>query len=160
MATTRTMITYQSKLMLSRVEIKIWYLRILKLADSPKLLTLHAARVVWVALDFLFSASDTSDGQSFPWLSSLCNTPMGIDNLAVDYRLAMCTIVVKVTHTFARNFSLSYKSWQELGTGPYLWSKSILSGWNISDNCTVLSWWIGRSDRCTVRRISILWTRF
>ena len=101
------------------------YVRILEFANAPELLALYTTRIVWVALDLLLSASDASDGQPFPWFPSFRDAPMCINNLSIDYCLAVCSIVVEITRSFAWYFCLPNKSRQELGAGPYLWSKSI-----------------------------------
>jgi hypothetical protein len=85
-------------------------LRVFEFAHPPKLLALHATRIVWVALDLLFSASDASYGQPLSRLPGFRDTPMGIDNLTINHRLAVGSIVVKVTHSFTWYFGLANKT--------------------------------------------------
>jgi hypothetical protein len=99
---------------------------ILKLADPAKLLALEAARVVWIALDLLLSASHASNGESLSGLPGLGNSPVRIYCFAIDYCFAVASIVVKIAHALARYLSSSNKSRQEMGSCPDLGSQTIL----------------------------------
>ena len=84
--------------------------RILKSANPTELLALNTSREVWVALDFLFPARHARNSQSFSRLASLGDTPMCIDRLSVDDRLAVAPVVVEVAHALSRNFGCPHKS--------------------------------------------------
>ena len=94
------------------------HLRILELAESAKLLALHAFRIVGITLDLLLPASQACDGETFPRLARLSDAPMCRNLLAVDDGLAVGSVVVEVAPPFARHESLTQKTWQEVRASP------------------------------------------
>ncbi len=96
-------------------------LRVFKLAHPAEFLALDTARVIWITLDLLLSASDARNSKSLSRLPGLGDTPVGIHNLSINHRLAVRPIIVEVAHSFARDIGLTYEARQKLGTGPDLW---------------------------------------
>lgn len=99
--------------------------RILKLADPAKLLALHAARVVRVALDLLLAARDAGDGEALARLAGLGHAPVRVDHLAVDARLAVRPVVVEVAHALARHLGRAHEARQEVRARPDLGAQAV-----------------------------------
>lgn len=117
------------------------HLRILEFADPPKLLALDASWKVRIALDLLFPAGHASNGEPLSWLSSLGDSPMGVDSLAVNDSLAMGSIVVEIAKAFTRNFRRTYESWEEMRSGPNLRAQTILGSNDLGDRCADWCGW-------------------
>ena len=110
---------------------------VFELADSTKLVALDTSRVVGVAFDFLLAAGHTGNGKPLSRFARFRDAPMCINMLAVDYRLAMGSIVVKVTHSFAGNFSSSHEAWQKMCARPNLWPEAVLGSRVFRSSCCV-----------------------
>lgn len=101
-------------------------LRILKLADPSKFVTLDTPGVVRVAFYLLFAAGNACNSEPLSWLARFRNTPVCVDVLAVNYSLTVRPIVVEVADSLTRNLSLANKSREEMSTSPNLGSKRVL----------------------------------
>lgn len=95
-------------------------LRILKLANPSKLFTLHTPRVIRITLDLLLPTSHTGDGEPLAWLTRLGDPPVGIHGLAVNDRLAVAPVVVKVAHALTRKLGRPHEPREEVGPRPDL----------------------------------------
>jgi hypothetical protein len=101
-------------------------LRVLKLADPAKLVALDASGIIRVAFDLLLATGNASNSESLAGLACFRHTPVSVNRLAVNDRLAMRPIVVEVADTLARDLSLAHKSWKEMSASPDLGSKRVL----------------------------------
>jgi hypothetical protein len=101
-------------------------LRILEFADTAKLLTLNTAWVIRITLNLLLSACHAGNRQPFPGFASLGNTPMCVHSLAIDDRLAVASIIIKVAETFSWYVGSTNEPRQEMTARPDLRAKAIL----------------------------------
>lgn len=127
--------------------------RVFELADSSKLFTLNASRIVWIALDLLFSASNAGNGEPFARFASFGYSPVSIHGFTIDNSLAMASIVVKIAHALTRDFCFTDEAWQEVRSGPNLWAEAIFRGQTLR-NCRAVRRW-----RCAGSRLYRFVTR-
>lgn len=108
--------------------------RVLELADPTKLFALDTSRVVGVAFDLLLSAGNTGNGQPLSGLTSLCHSPVCVDNFTFDDRLAVATIVIEVTHALPRHLGCSNESGKEMASCPYLGAEAVFRNVDLGRN--------------------------
>lgn len=66
-------------------------------AYSLRLCALVALRIARFAFDLLLTASKACLSKPLAWFPGLCDTPRGIDWLAIDDSATICAILIDVT---------------------------------------------------------------